>query len=102
MQALLAMGLLLWGVREAGTGKIRPEQGKSHRTGLRGWKISSLLERKILCCWGTEAGYPLVGHSPSLLIPAPQSTLAGLGKVSRLLFLLAPTVVRRPGHADLS
>lgn len=47
-------------------------------------------------------GSPLVGHSPSLLIPALPSTLAGLEEVSRLLFLLAPTGVCRPGHADLS
>lgn len=53
-EALLAMGLSFWGVRETGTGKMCPEQGKSHGIGLRGWKVSSLMGKKPFSVVGEQ------------------------------------------------
>lgn len=38
-----------------GTGEMCLEQGKSRRTGLRGWEISSLVRKKFFVLGKTEA-----------------------------------------------
>lgn len=43
------------GVGRPGTGEMCLEQGKSRRTGLRGWEISSLVRKKFFVLGKTEA-----------------------------------------------
>lgn len=105
LDALLTMGLGFLGEGKTGwhageradTRKMCPEQRKSHRTGLRGWEISSLMGKRFSVAGKQRqsrgprlgrhsqalTGSPLVGLGPSLLIPAPQPTLAVLEEVSR-------------------
>lgn len=77
--------------------KMYLEQKTSHRTGLRGWEISSLIGKKFSVARKQRqsrgprlgprsralTGSLLVGLSPSLLILALQPTLAVMEEVSR-------------------
>ena len=55
LEVILAMGPVLGVCRWVGTGEMCLEQGKSHRTGLRGWEISSLVRKKFFVLRKTEA-----------------------------------------------
>ena len=98
VKALLAVGCFT-GVRGVGSGirKVYLEQEEKSQDRAEGMGHFFLDGKKKICCWETEAewwpshrappqtltGSPLVGLGPSLLIPAPQPTLAALEEVSR-------------------